>query len=167
MRATNKDLLKVAAVVFAVLIVWNFGPAMVGWTWDHAVVPLARVIAGVEAPAPTPEAVIVPNTATGGVAAPAPDTKVAPAVATDEGEFIAGKSTTIAGPAIIQLWDGKTTAGCGIYQIPAGYQFVWALRGHYWLFEGVSENAFNEAFDASEAAFAASNPQCVMKPPLK
>lgn len=64
-------ILAVAAVVAAIV----YGPAAIGWTWDHAVVPVARVIADVEAPEAAPVAVTAPANGGNRVEAPvAPET---------------------------------------------------------------------------------------------
>lgn len=75
----TRHFILIAALVAAIV----YGPAAIGWTWDHAVVPLARVIAGVVIPpaetAPAPEAdeaEAAPQGATGGLTAP--DTEAAP-----------------------------------------------------------------------------------------
>jgi len=63
----------------------------------------------------------------------------------------------IAGPAIIQWWDGST-AGCGIVRVDTGRTFTWALMGHWWTFN--SQSALESDWPNSLDQYTADNPQC-------
>lgn len=79
--------------------------------------------------------------------------------ATKQAEFN-GVSTTVVGPAIAQLWDGKSKNGCNIVKVPKGKSLTWSGQGHWWMYEGADEAAFNAEWEASQQAYKNNSPQC-------
>lgn len=80
-------------------------------------------------------------------------------VASKNAEFN-GVTTTIVGPAILQLWDGVSKAGCNILKVPAGKSATWGKQGHYWMFEGADKASFDAEWESSLQAYKNNSPQC-------
>lgn len=106
----TRHYIAIAALVAAII----YGPALVGWAWDHAVVPLARVIAGVEAQADEAEA--VDNTASGDVEiyVPLPEDPLAALPATPPKPTTTPVATcTVQGVAVTDGNNGMNNAPVG------------------------------------------------------
>lgn len=106
---------------------------------------------------------LVPCSANTGSTTGSDTSSTAPATtgltATKNAEFNS-VSTTVTGPAIAQLWDGKSKSGCNIVKVPKGKSLTWSGQGHWWMYEGADEAAFNAEWETSQQAYKNSSPQC-------
>lgn len=77
-----------------------------------------------------------------------------------DAEFVKEMAQNVVGPAIVQLWDGSSVAGCWILKVDGGKTLTKPIGfvGHYWLF--TDQAALDNDWPNSLTQYQANNPQC-------